>query len=102
MTSRQRKPPSSPIRRPPSRPVADARGSDARRAESSAMSDAPQAEAGLIYGLDDKPGLRDSLLAAIQHLLASVVAIATPTLVIGEALDLGDRIPFLISMSLMV
>jgi xanthine permease XanP len=58
--------------------------------------------AGLIYRLNDRPPFGPSLLAAVQHLLASVVAIATPTLVIGQALDLGDRLPFLISMSLMV
>ncbi len=58
--------------------------------------------AGLIYRLKDRPPFGPSLLAAVQHLLASVVAIATPTLVIGQALDLGDRLPFLISMSLMV
>jgi xanthine permease XanP len=57
---------------------------------------------GLIYGLNDRPDAARSLLAAIQHLLASVVAIVTPTLVIGGALDLGDHIPYLISMALIV
>lgn len=57
---------------------------------------------GLIYRLDDRPDFGRSLLAATQHVLASVVAIVTPTLVIGGALDLGSDLPFLISMSLMV
>lgn len=60
------------------------------------------ADTGLIYRLDDRPDAVRSLLAAVQHLLASVVAIVTPTLVIGSALDLGAHLPFLVSMALIV
>lgn len=56
----------------------------------------------LLYGLEDRPGTAASLLAALQHLLASIVGIVTPTLIIGGALGLGQYIPYLISMSLFV
>ena len=54
----------------------------------------------LVYELDEKPPVLESLLAAIQHLLASFVAIISPTLVIGGILGLGEEIPYLISMAL--
>ncbi len=54
----------------------------------------------LVYELDEKPPFLESLLAAIQHLLASFVAIISPTLVIGGILGLGEEIPYLISMAL--
>ena len=54
----------------------------------------------LVYELDEKPPFLESLLAAIQHLLASFVAIVSPTLVIGGILGLGKEIPYLISMAL--
>lgn len=57
---------------------------------------------GLLYGLEDTPPFSPSLLAAIQHVLASIVGIVTPTLIIGGALGLGEHVPYLISMSLMV
>ena len=56
----------------------------------------------LVYGLEEKPPPMESAYAALQHLLAIVVGIITPTLIIGNILGLGDRIPYLISMSLMV
>jgi xanthine permease XanP len=56
----------------------------------------------LLYGLEDKPGVAPSLLAAVQHLLASLVGIVTPTLIIGGALGLGAYVPYLISMALFV
>ena len=37
--------------------------------------------AGLIYGLNDRPPLKDSIFAALQHLLAIFVAIITPPLI---------------------
>ena len=43
---------------------------------------------GLIYGLEDRPPLRDTLFAALQHLLAIFVAIITPPLIIAGALKL--------------
>lgn len=56
----------------------------------------------LIYTLSDRPTFRDSIFAALQHLLAIFVGIITPTLVIGGILGLGAEIPYLISMSLIV
>lgn len=43
---------------------------------------------GLIYGLEDRPPLKDTLFAALQHLLAIFVAIITPPLIISGALGL--------------
>lgn len=58
---------------------------------------------GLIYGVNDRPPLRDTLFAAIQHLLAIFVAIITPALIISKALNLDiARTGFLVSMSLFV
>ena len=48
--------------------------------------------AGLIYGLNDRPPLKDSIFAALQHLLAIFVAIITPPLIIAGALKLDHRI----------
>ena len=56
----------------------------------------------LMYGLDDKPKSKDAFLAALAHVLASFVGIITPTLIIGGVLGLGEHIPYLISMALMV
>ena len=56
---------------------------------------------GLIYGLDDRPPLKDTLFAAFQHLLAIFVAIITPPLIIAGALELDlDTTGFLVSMAL--
>ena len=54
----------------------------------------------LLYQLDDKPPLPKSIYSALQHFLACVFAVVTPTLVIGGTLGLGEHIPYLISMSL--
>ena len=59
-----------------------------------------QIKSELIYGLNDKPPVVESLFAALQHLLASFVGIVTPTLVIGNILGLQEQVPYLISMSL--
>ena len=40
------------------------------------------AQKDLIYGLNDRPPLRETLFAALQHLLAIFVAIITPPLII--------------------
>ncbi|MEM6382286.1 MAG: nucleobase:cation symporter-2 family protein [Pseudomonadota bacterium] len=56
----------------------------------------------LIYGLEDAPPPPASLLVAVQHILASVVGIVTPTLIIGGVLGLGDLIPYLIAMAFFV
>ena len=56
---------------------------------------------GLIYGLEDRPPLKDALFAAIQHLLAIFVAIITPPLIISGALNLDlETTGFLVSMAL--
>ena len=58
---------------------------------------------GLIYGLEARPPLRDTLFAALQHLLAIFVAIITPPLIIAGALKLDlETTGFLVSMSLFV
>ena len=58
---------------------------------------------GLIYGLEDRPTLKDTLFAALQHLLAIFVAIITPPLIISGALGLDiATTSYLVSMSLFV
>lgn len=55
----------------------------------------------LIYGLEDRPPLKDALFAAIQHLLAIFVAIITPPLIIAGAMKLDlETTGFLVSMAL--
>lgn len=57
----------------------------------------------LIYGLNDRPPLRETLFAALQHLLAIFVAIITPPLIIASALRFDIQTTgFLVSMSLFV
>lgn len=57
----------------------------------------------LIYGLNDRPPLRETIFAALQHLLAIFVAIITPPLIISSALGFDIRTTgFLVSMSLFV
>jgi xanthine permease XanP len=65
------------------------------------MEDNTPKSKGLIYGIYDRPPLSDTLFAAVQHLLAIFVAIITPALIIGKAMNLDlDRTGFLVSMSL--
>ena len=57
----------------------------------------------LIYGLDDRPPLRETLFVALQHVLAVFVGIITPPLIVAGALKLGaDDTAYLVSMSLFV
>ena len=56
----------------------------------------------LLYSLHDKPGFWPSSFAALQHVLASLVGVITPTLIVGGVLGLGEHVPYLISMALMV
>lgn len=57
----------------------------------------------LIYGLNDRPPIRETIFAALQHLLAVFVAIITPPLIISSALKFDlDTTGFLVSMSLFV
>lgn len=61
------------------------------------------AQKDLIYGLNDRPPLRETLFAALQHLLAIFVAIITPPLIIASALRFDIQTTgFLVSMSLFV
>ena len=56
----------------------------------------------LIYQLEDRPPLKESLFAAFQHLLAIFVAIITPPLIIAGALKLDlETTGYLISMALL-
>lgn len=57
--------------------------------------------AGLIYGLNDRPPVKDAIFAALQHLLAIFVAIITPPLIIAGALKLdSETTGYLVSMAL--
>ena len=61
------------------------------------------AEHELIYGLDDRPPLREAIFAAIQHVLACFVGIITPSLIVSGALGLeAADAAFVVSMSLFV
>lgn len=58
---------------------------------------------GLIYALEDRPSLKETLFAALQHLLAVFVAIITPPLIIAGALNLDlETTGYLVSMALFV
>jgi len=62
-----------------------------------------QTPAQLIYGISDRPPIKETLFAAIQHLSAIFVAIITPPLIIAGALQLDlATTSFLVSMSLFV
>ncbi len=64
--------------------------------------DAP-IEHDLIYGLDDRPPVRDAIFAAIQHVFACFVGIITPALIISGALQLPPAdSAYIVSMSLFV
>jgi xanthine permease XanP len=57
----------------------------------------------MIYGLHDKPPLRETLAAALQHVLAAFVNIIAPAIVVGNAIGLDPtNTSFLISMSLFI
>ena len=56
----------------------------------------------IIYKVDDRPPLGSAIFGALQHVLASFVGVITPSLIIGGVLGLGEYIPYLISMALMV
>ena len=57
----------------------------------------------IVYGLDDKPPLGESMFAALQHLLAIIVGIMTPPLIIANVLGFSpDMKAYLISMALFV
>ena len=55
----------------------------------------------LLYGIEERPPLREAFLAALQHLLAIFIAIVTPPLIIAGALGLDhETTGFLVSMVL--
>ncbi|MGO1295705.1 MAG: uracil-xanthine permease family protein [Vibrio sp.] len=55
----------------------------------------------LVYQLNDKPPLPQTLFAAIQHLLAMFVAVITPSLIICQSLGVpAEQTNIIISMSL--
>ena len=57
----------------------------------------------IIYGVNDRPPLQETLFAAVQHLLAIFVAIITPPLIIAKALNMDlATTGFLVSMALFV
>ena len=57
----------------------------------------------LVYGLDAKPPLPQTIFAALQHMLAMFVGIITPPLIIANALGLsGEQTRYIVSMSLLM
>ncbi|MEM6518026.1 MAG: nucleobase:cation symporter-2 family protein [Cyanobacteria bacterium P01_D01_bin.71] len=61
------------------------------------------AESELIYGLEDRPPLREAVFAAVQHVLACFVGIITPSLIVAGTLGLDSAdATFIVSMSLFV
>ncbi len=62
----------------------------------------PSRSPDLLYQLDDRPPVAEAFFAGLQHVLASFVGVITPTLIIGGVLGLGEHIPYLISMALIV
>ena len=66
------------------------------------MSENVPANTDLLYRLHDRPTPIKAFLGAIQHVLAAFVGIITPSLIIGGTLGLGEHIPYLLNMSLIV
>ena len=55
----------------------------------------------LLYGIEERPPLREAFFAALQHPLAIFIAIVTPPLIIAGALGLDhETTGFLVSMAL--
>ena len=69
------------------------------------MSERVEADPGaeLLYGLDDRPPLREALFVAFQHVFAVFVGMITPPLLIAGSLKLSAAdTAYLVSMSLFV
>jgi xanthine permease XanP len=67
------------------------------------MSGPLEAGSELIYGLEDRPPLRETLGVALQHVFAVFVGMITPPLLISQALKLSAAdTAYLVSMSLFV
>ncbi len=57
----------------------------------------------LLYGLNDKPSVKDSLFVAFQHVCAIFIPIVTPGLLITQALGLEQsKASYILGMSLFV
>lgn len=68
--------------------------------DSQALSE-PLSRSELIYGLNDKPPVAESIFVAFQHVLAAFVGIITPPLIICSSLGLDAvNTSYIISMSL--
>ncbi|EGR3965769.1 uracil-xanthine permease [Vibrio cholerae] len=66
-----------------------------------AMTQPTSRKADLVYQLNDRPSLPQTLFAALQHLLAMFVAVITPSLIICQSLGVpADQTNTIISMSL--
>ncbi|PAR67152.1 xanthine permease XanP [Vibrio cholerae] len=66
-----------------------------------AMTKPTSRKADLVYQLNDRPPLPQTLFAALQHLLAMFVAVITPSLIICQSLGVpADQTNTIISMSL--
>ncbi|MDE1514931.1 MULTISPECIES: uracil-xanthine permease family protein [Vibrio] len=65
------------------------------------MTQSTSRQADLVYQLNDRPPLPQTLFAALQHLLAMFVAVITPSLIICQSLGVpADQTNTIISMSL--
>lgn len=65
------------------------------------MSDSKQAGTDLIYQLEDKPPVHQTLIGAITHLLAIFVPMVTPALIVGTSLQLStETTAYLVSMAM--
>lgn len=65
------------------------------------MSDITRAETDLIYQLEDKPPVHQTLIGAITHLLAIFVPMVTPALIVGTSLQLStETTAYLVSMAM--
>ncbi|KNC90112.1 nucleobase:cation symporter-2 family protein [Trabulsiella odontotermitis] len=65
------------------------------------MSDITRTDSDLIYQLEDKPPVNQSMIGAITHLLAIFVPMVTPALIVGTALQLStDTTAYLVSMAM--
>ena len=68
-----------------------------------AQENVPILEPEIVYGLNDKPSIGETLFAALQHLMAIIVGIMTPALIVSNVLGFSPEIKsYLINMALFV
>ena len=85
----------------PSLPIRECHSMSTQSAELNTPQQATTRPSELIYRLEDRPPLAQTLFAACQHLLAMFVAVITPGLLICQALGLpAEDTQRIISMSL--